>query len=335
MPADGHRRRKAQRFHRGPARRRRLVAMLGSPALDAMVARALDGNPSLEAARATLSRSQYSLRAGYGVFFPQVDARAGVESTALQSGAGNAPEQHVQPLHPLRHRQLHDRPLGRGAASARGARRGRRRAAVRARRRLRDADEQRRQLRHRAGRIPRRDRGDARQRSSSSGSRFGSRRRRRQAGPSPTPNVLTLQSQAALTAATIPPLEQKIDQASDLLATLSGMTARELAAADDRALRSSPAEDLPLSLPSQLVRQRPDVLIAEAQLHAANATIGVATAAMLPNLTLSAGPARTASRPASSSVRRARCRNVGAGLTAPDLPRRHAEPSAEGGHRRA
>jgi NodT family efflux transporter outer membrane factor (OMF) lipoprotein len=48
-------------------------------------------------------------------------------------------------------------------------------------------------------------------------------------------------------------------------------------------------EGLPLTLPSQLVRQRPDVLIAEAELHAANANIGVATANMLPNLTLSAG----------------------------------------------
>ena len=44
---------------------------------------------------------------------------------------------------------------------------------------------------------------------------------------------------------------------------------------------------MPLSLPARLVRQRPDILAAEAQLHAATAQIGVATAAMLPNLTLS------------------------------------------------
>ena len=46
-------------------------------------------------------------------------------------------------------------------------------------------------------------------------------------------------------------------------------------------------EALPLSLPSALVRQRPDVLAAEAQLHAANAQIGVATAALLPRFSLS------------------------------------------------
>jgi outer membrane protein TolC len=45
---------------------------------------------------------------------------------------------------------------------------------------------------------------------------------------------------------------------------------------------------LPVSLPSQLVRDRPDILEAEAELHAATARIGVATAALYPNITLSA-----------------------------------------------
>jgi len=40
--------------------------------------------------------------------------------------------------------------------------------------------------------------------------------------------------------------------------------------------------DLPVSLPSDLARQRPDILASEAQLHAASANIGVATAAMFP-----------------------------------------------------
>jgi outer membrane protein TolC len=47
-------------------------------------------------------------------------------------------------------------------------------------------------------------------------------------------------------------------------------------------------EDLPVSLPSDLVRQRPDILVAEAQLHYASAQIGVATAAMFPSFTLNA-----------------------------------------------
>jgi NodT family efflux transporter outer membrane factor (OMF) lipoprotein len=46
--------------------------------------------------------------------------------------------------------------------------------------------------------------------------------------------------------------------------------------------------DLPLSVPSALVRQRPDVMAAEANLHAASAQVGVAIANRLPNFTLSA-----------------------------------------------
>src|SRR5208283_3958357 len=46
--------------------------------------------------------------------------------------------------------------------------------------------------------------------------------------------------------------------------------------------------NLPISLPSKLVDQRPDVRAAEANMHAASALVGVAIAARLPNITLSA-----------------------------------------------
>jgi NodT family efflux transporter outer membrane factor (OMF) lipoprotein len=109
-------------------------------------------------------------------------------------------------------------------------------------------------------------------------------------GTVPYSNVLSLQSQRASLAATLPPLEEKIDQAADLLAALSGTTPANAGQAPRVALSDLQLPgDLPLTLPSQLVRQRPDVLVAEAELHAANANIGVATAAMLPSLTLSAG----------------------------------------------
>ena len=52
--------------------------------------------------------------------------------------------------------------------------------------------------------------------------------------------------------------------------------------------------DLPVSLPSALVAQRPDVLQAEANLHAATAQIGIAVANRLPNITLSANAGSTA-----------------------------------------
>jgi NodT family efflux transporter outer membrane factor (OMF) lipoprotein len=52
--------------------------------------------------------------------------------------------------------------------------------------------------------------------------------------------------------------------------------------------------DMPLSLPSRLVRQRPDVLAAETQMHAASAAIGVAVAQELPDFNLSASVTREA-----------------------------------------
>ena len=55
----------------------------------------------------------------------------------------------------------------------------------------------------------------------------------------------------------------------------------------DLAQLTLPSE-LPVSLPSALVRQRPDILVAEAELHAASAQIGVATAQLYPNITLGA-----------------------------------------------
>lgn len=75
--------------------------------------------------------------------------------------------------------------------------------------------------------------------------------------------------------------------------------------------------DLPVSLPSQLVRQRPDVLTAEAVLHAANAGIGVATAAMLPNLTLSGGYGAGTTSLGDPFDTAGAFWNLGAGLTQP------------------
>jgi len=108
-----------------------------------------------------------------------------------------------------------------------------------------------------------------------------------QAGTAPYSSVLTLQSQLASEKATVPQLQQRLDQTDDLLASLVGHTP-----ADWKAPRIDFAEitlpsNLPVSLPSDLTRQRPDILEAEAALHAASANIGVATAAMLPSVTLS------------------------------------------------
>lgn len=88
--------------------------------------------------------------------------------------------------------------------------------------------------------------------------------------------------------ATLPPLQQQLAVAKHAMAILVGKAPAEWVAPDfDLAEFTLPAE-LPISVPSDLVHQRPDILSAEAQLHAASANIGIATAQMYPQLNLSA-----------------------------------------------
>lgn len=107
-----------------------------------------------------------------------------------------------------------------------------------------------------------------------------------QAGTAPYAGVLGLQGQLEATQAMIAPLEQKLTQAQDLLAVLTGKLPSERKPQQVNFSDLTLPRSLPVSLPSALVRQRPDVLQAQANLHIASAQIGVATAAMLPNVTL-------------------------------------------------
>ena len=101
-------------------------------------------------------------------------------------------------------------------------------------------------------------------------------------------NVLSLSSQVAQTRATLPGLERQLAETRHQLAALSGRSPAdaELPVLELDALTLP--QDLPVSLPSALVRQRPDIRAAEALLHQASAQVGVATANLYPNITLSA-----------------------------------------------
>ena len=99
-------------------------------------------------------------------------------------------------------------------------------------------------------------------------------------------DVLTQQSEVATTEATLPPLQKQLEQQRHVLLALVGRFPN--ARVRDHLMLASlrlPAH-LPLSLPSQLVEQRPDVRASEAQLHQASAQIGVAIANRLPQFTL-------------------------------------------------
>jgi NodT family efflux transporter outer membrane factor (OMF) lipoprotein len=88
--------------------------------------------------------------------------------------------------------------------------------------------------------------------------------------------------------ATLPPLRKALAQTRDLLAALSGGYPSEGLRETFTLAALQLPQDLPVSLPSQLIEQRPDVRAAEEQLHSASALIGVATANMLPNFTMNA-----------------------------------------------
>lgn len=101
-------------------------------------------------------------------------------------------------------------------------------------------------------------------------------------------DVLAQTSNLEQIKATLPPLTLQLAQARHRLTVLVGESpGNGLSEQFELADLHLPRE-LPLSLPSKLVEQRPDVRAQEAQLHAATAQIGVATANMLPNFTLTA-----------------------------------------------
>ena len=102
-------------------------------------------------------------------------------------------------------------------------------------------------------------------------------------------NDLALQEAAlAQVKATLPPLRKALAQQHDLLAALAGAYPSQGPYGTFSLANLQLPTDLPVSLPSQLIEQRPDVRAAQEQLHSASAQIGVATADMLPNFTISA-----------------------------------------------
>lgn len=100
--------------------------------------------------------------------------------------------------------------------------------------------------------------------------------------------VAAQESQLAQVVATLPPLLKQLAQQRDLLAVLAGAYPSETLPEEFQLSALHLPQELPLSLPSQLVAQRPDVRQAEENLHAASAEIGIAAANRLPNFLLSA-----------------------------------------------
>ena len=113
-------------------------------------------------------------------------------------------------------------------------------------------------------------------------------RQQQRAGEAAAGDVVAQESALAATRQTLPPLLKALAIQQDALDELTGGVPAQTPN-DDIDLDSLrlPAQ-LPLSLPSKLIAQRPDIKAAEANLHAASAQVGVAVADRLPSFTFNA-----------------------------------------------
>ena len=119
-------------------------------------------------------------------------------------------------------------------------------------------------------------------------------RRQYQSGQIGLPDVVAQETAVAQARLLLPPLERQLAQQRDLLAFLTGRFPSEEVAATFRLGSFRLPRKLPLTVPANLVRQRPDIRAAEANLRATNALIGVAIANRLPQITLTANAGSTA-----------------------------------------
>jgi NodT family efflux transporter outer membrane factor (OMF) lipoprotein len=117
-----------------------------------------------------------------------------------------------------------------------------------------------------------------------------------QAGYINRSDVAAQEAALAQIRATLPPLRKQLAVTRDLLAALIGRLPSDAPTQRFRLAALHLPLDIPLSLPSQLVEQRPDIRVAEQQLHSTSAQVGVAIANMLPNVSLSANGGYTATQ---------------------------------------
>jgi NodT family efflux transporter outer membrane factor (OMF) lipoprotein len=300
-------------------------AAYGSPALDDLVDRAIANNRSLAASNATLARSRDELAAARGTALPQLNANASfnrqeVNLAGFGFGGGALPGLSGNP-------EFNLYTVGGGVSYDLDLFGGRRRrieeVGAQAEAQLRQTEAAHLAI---AGQviIQAIAIAAARSRIAAAQALIAEDQRnvdlvdqRRRGGEGTRVEVLTARSQLVADQANLPPLYQSLSEAQHLLATLVGVAPSAFAAPDlDLDALRLPA-DIPVSLPSELVHRRPDILQAEADLHVATAAIGVATARLYPDITLSASVAQAAPTPAAVFNNASRGYDLFAGFTAP------------------
>ena len=309
----------AQRYAPGGAIPADWWELFRSEALGKLVRTAIADSPTLDAARAALTQAQENLNAEYSVLYPGVDASAGVRrqrTTGASAGLPNAPPNLFT---------LYNASVGVSYALdlAGGARRER--EAL-----LAHIDDQRLQLEAAylalTGNVVTAAVQEASLRAQIQATRevaqsqeqlLGVVQKQFELGAVARAEVLAQRAQLAQLRTALPPLEKALAQTRNALAALVGRFPADAGLPESALAQMSLPQELPLSLPSTLARQRPDVRAAEALLHRASAEIGVAEAAKYPQLTLSATYGSAATKTADLFGGAANTWNLGAALLQP------------------
>ena len=153
-------------------------------------------------------------------------------------------------------------------------------------------------------------------------------RDRQRAGFGNDLDVANAAAQVSITEALLPDLQRQITQSINQISLLLSLEPSTLSAelARGAAVPPPPPSEVPVGLPADLVRRRPDIRRAEAALHAATARVGVAEADLFPRLTLSASAGFQAQRADDLGEWASRFVSIGPSLDLPIL---------DGGRRRA
>jgi NodT family efflux transporter outer membrane factor (OMF) lipoprotein len=275
----------------GAAPRNNWWTQLQSPELDYVVDMALQNNLSLEVARANLAKAQEGLNAARGARSIQVDAAAGVErrkygASFLGPEAETFPTFSAYTLGPTVSYDLDIFGATRHRIEMAGASADYEHEQLRAAR-LRVVGDTVTQVLHIAS--IRAQMAVVQEVLTADEKTIELVRAARRVGVVSDIDVLQATSQRDQDRTLLPPLNQELDVAKDALAVLIGKAPSEWTAPNFALDQFVLPRELSLVVPSELVRSRPDIRAAEAQLHEASAKVGVATADLYPRITLSSG----------------------------------------------
>jgi outer membrane protein TolC len=249
-----------------------------SPQLNGLIEQSLRANPDIKAAIAGLRVAQQNARAQRATLFPTLQGT--FSATQNQTPASSRSTACSSPACRLPMRSISGAAIaGRSNRSTRWPRRSASSSRAPISRSPPTSSQPPSSRRRCAGRWPR----------PSGSSQPSARRRQSGLGAIPGADVATQQAALAQAEATLPPLEKALAQQRNLLAVLTGRLPSEAGPEHFELGDLKLPHELPLTLPSQLVEQRPDIRAAEANLHAASAQVGVAVANQLPQVTLGFG----------------------------------------------